>query len=304
VIRPFALLLAGVAATSPAASPAPSLDSGAGATTAPAAQGASQDSWERLCDHRLDPDALDEAIDELLAQAVADTQSYRARILLARAEAFWAELHADAAPEEIDAHLRTGVRVAGEALAASSPRYAVALAKGKTLLAMLSEVEPSGAEALYWIADDQHRLAAAHGLARLLLEEPELRRLFKRVNELVPGTFYGGAALHLAELDLALPTGFGAGLVPVAAELASALRLGPNQLETHLVWAERWAVKAQDYRVFQREIAAIEKASLDAAPEIRPENELVKRKAKKLMQSVPELFTRAAITSADAGTPF
>lgn len=196
------------------------------------------------------------------------------------------------------------MRAAGEALAGSSPRYGAALAKGRTLLAILSEVEPSGAEALYWIADDQHRLAASSGLPRLLLEEPELRRLFKRVIELAPGTYYGGAYLHLAELDLALPTGFGAGLVPVTAELASALRLGPNQLETHLVWAERWAVKAQDYRVFQREIAAIQKASLDAAPELRPENELVQRKAKKLVQSVSELFTRAAITSADGGTPF
>jgi TRAP transporter T-component len=187
------------------------------------------------------------------------------------------------------------VRVAGEALAGSSPRYAAALAKGQTLLEVLPGIEAAGAEALYWIADDQHRLAASRGLARLLLEEPELRRLFKRVVELASGTFYGGAYLHLAELDLALPTGFGAGLVPVTSELLAAQRLGPTQLETHLVWAERWAVKAQDYRVFQREIAAVQKASLDAAPAIRPENELVKRKAQKLLQAVPELFTRAAI---------
>ena len=292
------LLLAGVAASSPAPQ-----DAGI-ESVAPAAQPVPQGASEQLFDKRLDPDALDEAIDQLLSETVSDPQSYRARILLARAEAFWSELHPDAAVEEIDAHLRTGVRVAGEALAGSSPHYAAALAQGKTLLAVLSEVEPSGAEALYWIADDQHRLAAAHGLARLLLEEPELRRLFKRIHELAPATFYGGAALHLAELDLALPTGFGAGLVPVTAELTNALRLGPNQLETHLVWAERWAVKAQDYRVFQREIAAIQKAPLDAAPDIRPENELVKRKAQKLLKSVPDLFTRAAITSADAGTPF
>jgi hypothetical protein len=290
VIRPLLLLLATVSAVPP--------DRGARADTSAKA------GWERLFDGRLDPDALDEAIDELLAQTVSDPKSYRARILLARAEAFWSELHPDAAPEEIDAHLRTGVRVAGEALAGSSPQYGAALAKGKTLLAVLSEVEPSGAEALYWIAEDQHRLAASHGLARLLLEEPELRRLFKRVVELAPGTYYGGAYLHLAELDLALPIGFGAGLVPATSELLGALRLGPNQLETHLVWAERWAVKAQDYRVFQREIAAIQKGSLDAAPEIRPENEWVKRKAQKLVQSVPDLFTRAAITSADGGTPF
>ncbi len=259
---------------------------------------------ERLFAERLDPVALDRAIDALSGEAAADPRSYRPRLLLARAESFWASLHDDATPDEASAHLEAGVRAAGEALALASPAYAKLLGAGKTLLSNLAAVEPSGAEALYWIAADQHQLAAAHGLAWLLLEERELRKLFQRVVELAPGTWYGGAYLRLAELDLALPTGFGAGLAPVAAELATAERLGPALLEIHLVRAGRWAVKAQDYRVFQRELAVVHEADVDRDPAIRPENELTRRQAAALAADATELFTRLAIGRvADAGVP-
>jgi hypothetical protein len=258
---------------------------------------------EKLFADRLDPAALDRAIETLSAEATDDPKTYRSRILLARAESFWVTLHDEATPEEASAHLAAGVRAAGEALALASPVYGKLAAGGKTLLGNLPSVEASGAEALYWIATDQHQLAAAHGLSWLLLEEGDLRKLFQRVVELTPGTWYGGAYLHLAELDLALPTGFGAGLDPVAAELATAVRLGPAMLETHLVWAGRWAVKAQSYRVFLRELALIRKADPTRDPVIQPENELTRRRAEQLAASANELFTRVAIGRADAGVP-
>jgi len=259
---------------------------------------------EQLFAQRLDPVALDRALEALADEAAKDPKGYRPRVLLARAEAFWTTEHEEATAEEAAAHLSTGVRAAGEALALVCPAYAKLSAEGKTLLGDLSTVEKPGAEALYWIAVDQHLLAAAHGLSWLLLEEGDLRRLFERVVDLAPATWYGGAYLHLAELDLALPTGFGAGLNPVAAELATAARLGPAMLETHLAWAGRWAVKAQDYRVFLRELSIIRKAPLDRDPAIQPENELTRRKAEELAAGAPELFTRVAMSSVrDAGSP-
>ncbi|MHB8416732.1 MAG: TRAP transporter TatT component family protein [Myxococcales bacterium] len=256
---------------------------------------------EQLFARRLDPVALDRAIDALADEAAKGPKSYRPRILLARAQSFWALLHEEATPDEASAHLEVGVRAAGEALALASPAYGRSAIAGKTLLDELAVIEPSGAEALYWLAADQHQLAASQGLAWLLLEEGELRRLFQRVLELAGGTWYGGASLHLAELDLALPTGFGAGLNPVAAELAGAARLGPAMLETHLVWAGRWAVKAQDYRVFLRELNLIRNAPTGLDPAIEPENDLTRRKAEELARSASELFTRVAIGRPDAG---
>ncbi len=257
-----------------------------------------------LFEDRLDPASLDRAIAALSDAAVLSPADPGPRLKLAQAEAFWSDLHPDASPDDAGAHLQAGIQAAGEALALLSPRYGRRAEQGVGLLEALSDVEPSGAIALYWVAADQHRLAAVHGLAWLLLEEPELRRLFQRVVALDPGAWYGGALRHLAELDIALPIGFApADLAVPARELAEAEKLGPEDLSTHVVWAERWAVKAQDYRTFLRELDAVDRAPCDRAPELWPENELARRKARALRAEADVLFTRPARAAVAAPAP-
>ncbi len=260
-------------------------------------------SAERLFEDRLDPTVLDRSIDALATVATLSPADADTRLLLAQAEAFWADLHAQAPIAALDRHLSSGIAAAGEALSLLSPRYGRNARRGESLLAALAEVEPSGAEALYWLAADQHRLAAAHGLPWLLLEEPELRRLFRRVIELAPATWFGGAYRHLAELDLALPTGFGPGLTTAGQELDAAGRLGPGLLTNHLVRAERWAVKAQDYRTFLRELDVVDGPPPIETPEVWPENELCRRRARELRAAADDLFTRAARAAVASAPP-
>ena len=249
-------------------------------------------SAEQLFEDRLDPERLDAALAALARRAKARPGDAHARILLARAEAFWSDLWPDAAPELADAQLREGLRAAGEALALLSPGCGRA---GCDLPDALGEVTAAGAEALYWFAADRHRLAARHGLAWLLLEDGELERLFRRVVELAPATYHGGAERHLAELALALPFGFGPGLAGAATELATAEKLGPTFLPTRIVWAQRLAVKAQDYPLFLRELRAVLDAPPDLDPEAWPENELARRRARELSVRAEELFTSSAL---------
>jgi hypothetical protein len=257
----------------------------------------------------LDPATLDKVIAESQAAAAKAPLDARPRLALARAEAFWAELHAEAQPPapapELIGHLTAGVEAAREALKLVSPGYAEAVRQNQPLAAALQAIEPTGAVALYWIAADQHQLAAQRGLTALLLEVDDLRRLFARVIELAPETFHGGAYLHEAELALAVPAGYAATLQTASEDLTQAARFGTGWLRIDLVWAERWAVKAQDYGLFKRKL----QRALEAPPNIdiaidadlAQENELAKRKAKALLESYQVLFTRAAIQRGEGG---
>jgi hypothetical protein len=256
----------------------------------------------RLFDDRLDPASLDAALLGLTAAEQANPGDVAVRVLHARAEAFWCDLHADAPQKELVAHLEAGVQAAHAAVFLVSPAFTRASKRGLPLKECLRALGPTGAEALYWFAEDQHRLAAVHGLAALLLESADLRVIFGRVAELAPETYYGGPYRHLAELSLALPYGWSEGLKLTAEALQQAIVLGPGLLQNHLVYAQRWAVKAQDYGRFRAEVRAVLEAPEDLAPELWPENELAKRKARELSGQGFALFTRAAIArTADGG---
>jgi len=249
---------------------------------------------------RLDPAALDGIISGLTAVATKAPRDPQPRLQLARAQELWTELHGEATAADAIAHLSAGVESAREALALLSPGYVEAARQGRSLAQALQAIEPAGAIALYWIAADQHRLAAQRGLAALLLETDDLRRLFARVIELAPETFHGGAYLHEAELALAMPAGYAASLETASDDLAQAERLGAGWLRVDLVWAERWAVKAQDYGLFQRKLQKVLQSPADAQSDLAPENELAKRQAKALLASAQLLFTRAAIHRGEA----
>jgi hypothetical protein len=258
---------------------------------------------EKLFGQRADPIALEGALQAAIDAAAAAPGDAGIRLLLARAELFWCDLHPDADPGDASAHLKTGLLAADEALRLTSPGFRGAMAHGSDLVHSLASIEPKGAAALFWFAADQHRLCSVVGLRCLLVEADQLKGLFARVEELSPGFFYGGPERHLAELELALPLGFGAAMKGTAERLARSLRQGPGLLETHVAWAERWAVKAQDYARFKAELKLVLDASRDASPELRPENELAQRRAKALLDRSEELFTRPAREAGHSRSP-
>src|ERR1700722_4158375 len=192
----------------------------------------------RLFSERIESVSLDQAIAAYSAAASHDPTDPEPRLQLARAEAFWVDLHDGAIPAEAIPHLERGVQAAREALTLSSPGWSEAARQGLPLPQALQAIEPAGALALYWVGAVQHRLAAMRGLASLLLEADDLRRIFARVIELAPDTFHGGAYLHEAELTLALPAGYAATLQTSSEALIQAERLGPGWLDIDLCWAE------------------------------------------------------------------
>lgn len=268
-----------------------------------AGRAARADDAGHLFDERSDPAALEQALAAYTDAAARAPTDPDPRLRLARAEAFWVEAHEDALPSEAIPHLAIGVQAAREALRLLSPGYAEAGRQGFALPQALQAIEPGGALALYWIGADQHQLAALRGLSALFLETDDLRRIFARVIELAPETFHGGAYLHQAELSLALPAGYATSLQTAADALTQAERLGPGWLAVDLVWAERWAVKAQDYGMFKRKLQKILEAPVGPGEaDLGPENELVRRRAKKLQGQAAALFTRSAIQKVDPPT--
>lgn len=111
-----------------------------------------------------------------------------------------------------------------------------------------------------------------------------------RVAELDPGYYYGGPRLLLGALYGSRPKMFGGDLEKSRINFEASLKgNGGGFLMNRLVYAKTYAVQAQDRELFEKLLSEVLSAP-DSLPEQRLANGAAKRKAKRLMEKIDELF--------------
>ncbi|MBI5245070.1 MAG: hypothetical protein HY922_15510 [Elusimicrobia bacterium] len=182
--------------------------------------------------------------------------------------------------------------------------YALRLAQRSSALRGMESLEPAALDAalkragpkdvpgLYWTAyawagwadlskDDPNALAAL----------PKAARIMARVLELDPGFQYGGPDLWFGVYYAARPKIAGGDLVKAKAHFDAAIaRSGGQFLTAKLLCAKFYAVGALDEELFRKLNSEVLDAPADALPQARLANEVAKRKAKKLLEKMNELF--------------
>ncbi|MEK7745005.1 MAG: TRAP transporter TatT component family protein, partial [Elusimicrobiota bacterium] len=158
--------------------------------------------------------------------------------------------------------------------------------------AALSRTTRRSVPGLYWSA---YAWSAWANLAKddpeALLGLPKAARLMKRVLDLDPDFQFGGADLWFGVYYSARPQIAGGDPAKSRAHFESSLgRSGGGFLLAKTLFAEWYAVAALDEELFRRLNSEVLAAAADALPQARLANEAAKRRSKRLLGNIHELF--------------
>lgn len=156
----------------------------------------------------------------------------------------------------------------------------------------LSEAEREDAPALYWTA---MAWAGAANLAQsdpeALATVPKAERMMGRALALAPEFQFGGPDLFFGVLYSARPKIAGGDPERGRRHFEAAVaRTQGRYLPAKLLYAQHYAVATLDEDLFRSLLGEIAAADPAALPEARLANEVAKRKAKRLMERIDELF--------------
>lgn len=119
---------------------------------------------------------------------------------------------------------------------------------------------------------------------------PKVVAIMQAVHRLSPGYYYGGAELFLGSYDAVRPRMLGGDPAKAQAFFEAAVHAtGGHFLTSKLLYAQYYAVAAQDADLFKRLLGEV----LEATPEMplaRLANAVAKQRARRLLEKVDELF--------------
>jgi hypothetical protein len=199
---------------------------------------------DRAWEAREEPSKLESALAAFRRAATLRPGDPGAELRLARAEALRAQL-APSAPESRsawDAASRAGER----ALRARAPAFAAAVDRGDDPVAAAANVEPSGAELLYWLAVGRLRVAQATGPMAVMVTKDVVLGLLERVVALDERVDRAGPHRWLGALRAALPAAAGGGVARAREHFERARALAPADPFRPVLEAETLAVLLQD----------------------------------------------------------
>lgn len=233
---------------------------------------------------RADPDRLAAAL-AAYRQASAAGQ-LNADLRLARAEAFRALSDRWSSREAWGAVSRAAER----ALRRSDPDWARAIDEGLLPGPAAAKVGPKGAEALYWLALATFSGAQVRGFAAVLAVKDAALAMMERAVALDETVDHAGPRRALGTWIAALPFAAGGGATVSRQQFDRARSLAPTYLFTRLREAETLCVLLQDRQRFEALLSEILAFDETTSPEVAPENQIAKQRARELLARVDGLF--------------
>jgi hypothetical protein len=234
---------------------------------------------------REDPARLAAAL-EAYGRAAAADPGGPAELRLARASAFRALSERAAAREAWSA----AARAAERALRRLAPAWGAAVDAGAGAAEAAEKVEPSGAEALYWLALASYSGAQARGFAAVLAVKDAALAMMERAAALDERADFAGPLRALGAWRAGLPGGAGGGAAAARARFDRARELFPAFQLANVAMAETYAVLVQDRKLFDSLLAEARDFDAARSPEMAPENRLAKRLARELLGRRDRLF--------------
>jgi hypothetical protein len=225
-------------------------------------------------------------------------------VSLARAHYFLSDGHlrfkaADpmAPDEETDAavfadmkkHYELGMQHAQNALLIQNPDYAKALKLGTPMGKAIAGLGRDAVPALYWWSTNLGKWALAQGVAKALGEVDNIKAAMDRVLSLQADYFYYAPYRYFGAYYTKLP--FPTGDLPKSLEnFQQAVAKSPKYIGVNVLYAEQYAVKVNDKKLFREQLEAAISADPAAEPDVQPENEVEQKKAALLLKQIDDLF--------------
>jgi len=254
---------------------------GAGADPALVKQG--DDAWAKR-DDRAQLEAAIAAWDKATAgggDCETLTKLARAYYLLADGHIFF---EGEASKDKYLQTHEKGITAGERALATCSPAFRERMAAGKKMEDSLDTIDAKSVPALYWYTTNLGKWGNAQGLATVLKYKAKIKAQIERILALDEHFFYSAAHRYLGVIYARAPAIAGGDMKKAGEHFEASLKHSPNYLATTVLWAEFYAVKAEDKKGFQEQLEWVMKQPDDLIPEVAPENKIEKKKAERLLK--------------------
>jgi hypothetical protein len=188
-----------------------------------------------------------------------------------------------------DTH-RRGYIAALRGLAARSREFEARLQGGVGMDRSVRVLGRDSAALLYWYVSNLGRWARGAGVGTLLRSRTAVLACLYHLRKIDPRYFHAGADRLLGVYYAAAPGIVGGDLGKSRAHFEAALRAAPAYLGTAVLAAEFLDRKAHDRASFEARLRAVLSQVHDAAPDLEPENDVERRKARSLLERVDSYF--------------
>lgn len=181
--------------------------------------------------------------------------------------------------------MERGVAAAEAGLRAVSPEFARLRRLDAPFEQAIDTLDARAAPLLYWWAQLTMLVAREAGFAATVEAHQIVLDVMARVEALDPDYWYAGADRYFAVIYAVVPAIAGGDLAKARDRFEAALARAPGFLETRLLYAMLYAEPAGDDALYRAQLTAIVDAPAGLEPEIEPEQELIRRKARALLDA-------------------
>ena len=185
-----------------------------------------------------------------------------------------------------------GVDAAERALGLANPAFAKTVMVGNdkddAWMTALKSATKEDVKALYWYATNLAKWALKNGITSLLKYKDRAYAIMQRCKALDNSFWHGGPSRYLGAYWLKIP--FGKSPEKSKANFEASMKAAPTYLDTKLLFAEIYAVRTDDKKLFKETLESVVKAADDLDANLIPENKNAKRIAKQMLENMDDYF--------------
>ncbi|MBI2519247.1 MAG: hypothetical protein HYV97_02470 [Bdellovibrio sp.] len=228
-------------------------------------------------------------IDAYETLSKADQNNYKYLVGLCRGYYLFADGHLSDI-EEKKLNWEKGVTFGERAMATNPDFKAKVVAEGGKVEAALDTLTKNEIESIYWTAVNLGKWGKAAGIATVLKYKTRIKEMITRVGVLDPTFFHGAVERYWGAYYAIAPSFAGGDLNKSESSFKKSLELQKDYLGTYVLYAELYASKKGDRKLFQDKLNYVLKADAHKIQEIAPENLIEQAKARRLLEQMEELF--------------
>ena len=232
---------------------------------------------------------LETALKSFEVVANSSDRPYEAMKYLTRGYYLLADGHTEEM-EEKKKLWEVGIAWGEKAMATNSEFKKRVVDNGEKIEDTLKYLTKSEIEAIYWTASNLGKWGKNSGIATVLKYKTRIKNMINRVGELDKNFFYGAFNRYWGAYYAVAPGFAGGDMSKSWDNFQAAIKIEKNYLGNYVLVADYWAKKKGDRKLFQDQLKKALNGNVNAIPALKPENTIEKRKAKKLLSQMDELF--------------
>jgi tetratricopeptide (TPR) repeat protein len=233
-------------------------------------------------------DGVEKAIAALEGVVAAEPNHQEAMILLARANYFLADAYHDD-PAQKGPLFEKGVTW-GERAMAADPEFKARLDKGEKPQDAVVALQKDDQMAIYWTATNLGKWARIQGFSTIVKYKGYIAKMMTHCSTLDESAFYAAPVRYWGAFYAVAPSFAGGDMNKSKENFEKAKSMAPEYFATYVLYADTYAVKAQDRALFKSLLDHVLATSSDVAPDVLPEQEAEKKKAQAMLAKIDELF--------------